>query len=117
MLRHHADDRSRNAIERDRLANDRWIAAEPTLPERVAHHDDTRRHAGILARQECPPKQWPHAEHREEFRRHGSKGYSLRFIRRREIAFVLRVRCERLERANVTLVVEELGSRREPGRW
>ena len=37
---HDADDEVRLAAERDRLADDVWIAAEAALPELSAEHDD-----------------------------------------------------------------------------
>ena len=38
--RHHADDREWRAGQRDRLADEAAVAAEPPLPELVPQHDD-----------------------------------------------------------------------------
>src|SRR5689334_22441077 len=38
--RHHADHRERFAVEIDAAIDDAWVAIEPSLPKRVAQHDD-----------------------------------------------------------------------------
>ena len=40
LPRHHADHGVRDAVDRDRAADDRGIAAEPASPQPVAQHDD-----------------------------------------------------------------------------
>src|SRR5512147_3161444 len=47
-LRHHADDGHERAADRDRLANDGRISAEPTLPECVADDDHALSTGNVL---------------------------------------------------------------------
>ena len=65
-FRRDADDCKRHAIESDRLADHRGIAAEASLPEPVANHDHWMcAGCSILVGAKKPTRGWPDAEHVE----------------------------------------------------
>src|SRR5688572_26677519 len=55
-LRHDADDGHLRAAHRDRLPDDAGVAAEPSLPERMAHYNDARDVRHVLVGPEVAPE-------------------------------------------------------------
>ena len=66
---HHAHDAPRRAVELDRAADDRRIAAEAVLPETVREDDDGRPSGSVLVRREGAPQDRRDAEGLEGVRR------------------------------------------------
>jgi hypothetical protein len=67
VARHHGDHEPRTAVQRDRPADDRRIAAEPARPQPVAEHDGGRIRAAAVKR---VAEERTRAEHVEERGRH-----------------------------------------------
>ena len=65
LLRHHADDRDRRAVQRDRSPDDAGFAAEPLLPHAVADDDDGVLAGLILLGRERAAKRGRHAQQLE----------------------------------------------------
>src|SRR4030095_4146132 len=59
LLRHHADDRRRQAIEHHRLADDGAVGAVAAMPRPIAEHDHRCHLVGLILRiGECATEQW-----------------------------------------------------------
>jgi hypothetical protein len=65
-LRHHADDGMRQALKRDRLADDLRITAEPIPPEVVAQDRDRRLSGALVSGADVAAHQGGGAHHAEE---------------------------------------------------
>ena len=72
-LPHHADDRHGGVVQRQRAADDRRVAVEAALPERVAEDGDRRAVEPALLGGEVAPERQRHAEHVEEVVRHADR--------------------------------------------
>ena len=80
-LRHHADDGEQRAVERDRLADNRRVAAETFAPQAMADHRDPVARVGGTLR-ETGAEHRLHAEHGEEVRRRLDRADPLRVVPR-----------------------------------
>ncbi len=70
VARHHADDRVRDVVELDRLADDRWIGAELRSPIGIAEDRQRRRVRPIVVIRESATDRRRDAEDPEEIARH-----------------------------------------------
>ena len=76
--RHHAEDRIRESIERDRLAENRWIGLKLTPPKPIHQDNDALvPRLGLLLRK-CAAKLGRNIEHREDAGRGAQHAYLLR---------------------------------------
>ncbi len=75
---HHADDGLGVALDGDRPADHRRIAAESVAPDARADDDEAVRALLIFTSRERPPDVWPDAQRVEETRRHASGGQQCR---------------------------------------
>ncbi len=78
--RHHADHYRRAAVHLDLASDDRRIAAEAPLPERVAEHDHVGTVDAILLGREAAADRGRHAEHAEQIVRHERRAHALRLV-------------------------------------
>ncbi len=70
-LRHHTHDSAREAIERDRFAENVRIGAQTISPELITQNGDGRRFRPLFVRREIASQQRLHAHQTEEGRRRG----------------------------------------------
>ena len=63
---HDSDNRELTVVEPDRTAHGRRVAAECPRPETVADHDSRRTAGARLLCREPAPREWTHAEHRQQ---------------------------------------------------
>ena len=110
------------AVERDRLADDRRIAAERALPERVAENHDGRLARHVLVSPQETPVHRPGAEQRKQTGRGLERLDALRLVRANQRADAPARDRHQLERSILLLNVEVLPRRRpilrnvDPGR-
>src|SRR6185369_14276876 len=76
--RHDADNRERFSIQRDTAIDDRRIAIETSLPERIAQHNNMFLTDLIFIRQKSPSKRGCNAENRKDIGTHELAIESLR---------------------------------------
>jgi hypothetical protein len=108
--------RARDAIDGRRAADDRGITTEGTLPQTVADDEYARRITNVLVLREAAPEQRLHSERRKELLRRANHAHALGSIAARERDVGLRVRGQRLEAAELSMIVDKVGFRCQPMR-
>ena len=78
ILRHHAHDGVRHAIQLDRASDETGVATESPAPQVVAEHHDRRPLKHLFVRLELPAMHRSHAQQRKEIGRDGRHRHALR---------------------------------------
>jgi hypothetical protein len=110
--RRDADHRARDAVERDRPADDRRVATEAPLPEGVAEHDDARHAAALLVGREAAAEHRRRAEHAQVVGRHRRAARALGRTVAGDVVRRVAVRGQLAGAGEAVAPVEEVGQRR-----
>src|SRR6185437_491779 len=113
---HHTDDLCRRIIQTQRAADNAWITAEASLPERMTDHADLVLALHVFAFGKRATEQRIDAEDLEEVRGHSSDRQSFRLARAGEVRGGRVVNRDRFKRAILFAVRSKVGLRNTPRR-